>query len=246
MPQLAYNENMAEAYAGLKVDSRFDHVETGQAEGAIPFGYPVGAEAGQTVKVSTFAKDNATLLFDADFVTSNTIDGDVNGVSWAQVTFTTDHDTTAGLVAAAITALTGITCILDPGDANNRTFLIETDDSSIVTVDNVVVAAGASQAGSTVTYSSDNVFRGLALHEHVEPVAGVAQYVNTKPVSVLRQGAAWGETSVAVTADEAAYVDIAAATGKFTNVSTDSLATGGFFRSTVGAAGIAKVEINLP
>jgi uncharacterized metal-binding protein len=232
---------MGEAFAGMKVDSRFDHVETGQAQGAIPFGYPVGAEAGNTTQVSVMTKDIATLLYDADFVSLNVINGTVNGVAWAPVTFDTDQATTLAALIAAIDAMTGVSAVAGAA----RTVVIEMDDSSTITV-TTVVTLGASQATGTPTYSADNVFRGIALHENVVPVAGVAQYVNTASVSVLRQGAAWVECSVAVTADEDAYVDIAAATAKFTNVSSGNIATGGKFRSTLAAAGIAKLEINLP
>ncbi len=57
---------------------------------------------------------------------------------------------------------------------------------------------------------------------------------------------AWVETGVAVTIDEDAYVDVAiGGIGKFTNVSASNLATGGKFRSTVAAAGLALLEIDL-
>lgn len=241
MSQTSYDREMPIAYAGLKADSRFDEVESFAAGEEVGFGRGVAAEAGNVESVVIPRNDNASLLFDADFVTSNTIDLDVNGVSIAQVTFATDHDTTAGLLVTAIAALAGVTCVLDPADANNRTFLIETDGVEI-TVDNVVVAAGASQAGSAVTYSADDVFRGISMHIHNE----AGKYAITETVNVMRKGVVWVDTAVAVTADEVAYVDLANELGKFTNVSTNNMATGGTFRSTVATAGLAKVEINLP
>lgn len=241
MSQLSYSETQAAFFAGMKADSRFDEVESKQAAEQIVFGRAVAAEPGNVDSVVLPKNDNATLLFDADFVTSNTIDLKVNGVAIAQVTFATDHDTTAGLVRDAIAALTGVTCILDPLDANNRTFLIETD-GVIIAVTDVVVAAGASQAGSTVTLSADDVFRGISLHVNNE----AGKYLITDMVSVGRKVIAIVETGVAVVADEAAYVDLSGAIGKFTNVSTNNMATGGFFRSTVAAAGLAALQINLP
>lgn len=239
--QTSYNLEMGEAYAGMKADSRFDTVESKQALGAIPFGYPVGAEAGNVNQVSTFAKDNCSLLYDADFVASNSIAVTVNGVAITPVVFLTDQATTLALLIAAINALPGVTAIA--GGA--RTVLIEMDSGVAITV-STVVTGGVSQATGTPTYTSDNLFRGIALHIHKAPVNGLARYENTESVSVLRQGVAWSEVSVAVTADQDAYVDIAAATAKFTNVSSGNLATGGKFRSTTAGAGIAKVEINLP
>jgi len=98
--------------------------------------------------------DAAKLVFDADFVTGNTIDGKVNTVAWAQVPFNTDHDTTASDLETAIGALAGVTCTLDAGDPTNRTFDISVSGSELVITD-VVVAGGASQAGSTVNYGDD-------------------------------------------------------------------------------------------
>lgn len=237
-----YDRNIPEAFAGLKATSMEDHVESFAAQGAIEFGRGVGSEPGNTQKVRAYANDNAKLVFDADFVTSNKINGKVNGVSWTEVDFDTDHDTTADALVAAIDALDGVTCVLDSSDSNNRTFLIENTDGSAITVSDVAVTGGASQAGSTVTYSSDDTFRGVALHQHNE----AKKYEDTDTVSVLRKGQVWSEVSVAVTADEDAYVDVAAGTGKFTNVSSDNVATGGKFRSTTTGAGLAIVEINLP
>jgi hypothetical protein len=227
----------------MKADSRFDEVESYAAAEAIPFGAGVAAEAGNVDLVRVPNKDVATLVFDADFVTSNTIDLDVNGVSIAQVTFATDHDTTAGLVRAAIAALPNVSCILDPSDANKRTFIIEEENTTIV-VDNVVVAGGASQAGSSVTYAADDVFRGIALSTQKEQAAdGTTQYNQYEAVSVLRKGVAWVNASKAVTADATAYL-IPDGTGKFTDASSGNIEAG-TFRSTVAAAGLVKVQVNL-
>lgn len=91
-----------------------------------------------------------TILFDADIVTSNTIDMDVNGVAMTQVTYATSSTATIAAVAAQLvtdfpalfastTAGSGArTVVIDP---------IEGNDSIVIT--NIVVAAWASQAGST-------------------------------------------------------------------------------------------------
>lgn len=245
MSQTSYSQYMGSAYAGMKADSRFDEVESFAADGAIPFGRGVGAESGNVDTVTLPKKDNAKLVFDADFVTSNKINLKVNGESITEVDFDTDHDTTADALVAAIAALSGVTCSLDSTDTDNRTFDIETDGDEI-TVSDVAVTGGSSQAGSSVTYSGDDIFRGIALAEHKEQdSSGVAQYNDKDAVSVLRKGVAWVETSGAVTADQTAYVDLAGKIGKFTATSTNNMTTGGKFRSTISAAGLAKVEIDL-
>lgn len=245
MSQLSYDRDQSVSFAGMKADARFDEVISRTADNDIPFGSAVGAEAGEVYRCRVFTKDNCSLLYDADFVTSNKINGTVNGVAWTEVDFTTDHDTTAGLVRDAINALAGVTCILDTGDANNRTFLIEMEDGSVITV-TTVVTGGASQATGTPTYSSDDVFRGIALAQHKEQtLAGITKYTDKETVSVLKKGTAWVPVSVAVTADDTAYA-LVDGTGKFTNASSGNTVTGGKFRSSTSGAGLAKLDINLP
>lgn len=245
MSQLSYTQDLVTAFAGMKVDSRYDEVESKLAEEAIAFGRGVGAEAGVINSIRLPKKDNASLLYDADFVSLNSIAVSVNGVAITPVVFATDHDVTAAALAAAINALDNVTCSLDAADTNNRTFLIERTDGAVIAV-TTTVTLGASQATGTPTYSADDVFRGIALHTHKATVNGLNRYEQYEPVSVLRKGQAWVETGVAVTADETAYVDATGAIGKFTNVSSGNMVTGGKFRSTVGVAGLAIVEINLP
>lgn len=241
MSQLSYSNTQAAFFAGMKADARFDEVESKKAEVAIPFGRGLCAESGDVDVVRLPKKDVAVLVFAGDFVASNTIDLKVNGTAIAQVTFATDHATTAGLLVAAIAALTGIDCSLVASDATNRTLRIESDGSTVAVTD-IVVAAGASQTTGSVTYSADDIFRGISLHTHNE----LGSYAINEMVSVGRKVVAIVETSAAVSADEAAYIDLAGGIGKFTNVATNNMATGGYFCSTVGAAGLAAVQINMP
>ncbi|MCK4521414.1 MAG: hypothetical protein KAU20_02485 [Nanoarchaeota archaeon] len=247
MSQTAYNRNLNPSFAGMKADSRFDTVESFIAGVAIAFGLGVSGEKGETRLVVIPKNDNAKLVFDADFVDGNAINGKVNGVDWIEVDWDTDHDTTAAALAAEINSMAGVTCILDPLDASNKTYLIETvgQDASVT---DVAVTGGISQAGSTVTYSADDEFRGIAITTGAKEqilLTGVTEYKANEAVSVLRRGMAWAETSKAVTADDDAYVDMDQ-NGKFTNVSTDNMTTGGKFRSSVAAAGLALLELNIP
>jgi hypothetical protein len=92
-----------------------------------------------------------------------------------------------------------------------------------------------------VINDAGDTFYGIAVYEESQTTGN---YPDTKPVNVMRQGAVVVETTVAVNAGEAAYVD--PASGNFTNVSTSMVATGGTFVKTIGAAGLTVVEINLP
>lgn len=76
-----------------------------------------------------------------------------------------------------------------------------------------------------------------------------AEYRNGDTVNVLRRGRVWVEvTEDTVVAGEAAYVDVTTAgeEGKFTNVSTSNLATGGIFRTAGDTGDLVIVELNLP
>jgi len=246
--QLNYNLNMSEAYEGLIATLEATNVKSGAAEGDVEFGFGVVNGTDDEKQVKLPHSEVATIVFDADFVTSNTIDLDVNTVSITQVDFDTDHDTTAANLVIAIAALSGVTCELDSGDVNNRTFIVKAINTDIA-IANVVVAAGASQAGSTVTYSNDEIFRGIAIHTHkmANKTNSTANYADKEAVGYLTKGVIWVPTTVAVNNDEAVYVIITGDDrGKFTNSSSGTKATGGLFRKTVAAAGISKVELNLP
>ena len=179
-------------------------------------------------------------MFDGDFVTGNLITITVNGEATAAVPFNSDHDTTSADVLAAIQGLSTVDSASISDGAVNREFTIESIGDVIAVSE--TVTGGAGQVTGTPTFSSDDIFRGISLHTHKED----GNYAINDAVSVMRQGTAWVDTGVAVVADEAAYVDIVGALGKFTNVSAGNLATDGFFRSTNSGAGLAKLEINKP
>lgn len=240
MSQPAVNRRSPVNFAGQKVDSRFDLVESFIAEAEVLFGRGLGANPGELDLVHHPIVDETALLFDADFVTSNVVTITVNGIATAAVPFNTDHATTSADVLAAILGLAPVTSasISDPG--TDREFTIETSGVAIVVTE--TVTGGAGQATGTATNAINDIFRGIALHTHRE----TGKYAKDDAVSVLRQGMAVVETSGAVTADDAAFVDIAGGIGKFTKTSSNNLATKGFFRSTTTGAGLAKLELNIP
>lgn len=90
-----------------------------------------------------------TVTFDADFVTANTINGKVGGLSIAEVTFAADHDTTmAALVAAILAANPYLSSVVSNTDGDNREITITTNlDAADQDASDFVVALGASQAG---------------------------------------------------------------------------------------------------
>jgi hypothetical protein len=113
----------------------------------------IGSVHRLTVGGGLVRKGVAKVIFDADLVTSNTINGSVNGIAIDEVTFATGHVETMQAVADAIEAalLTlGITSTATVGGSGNRTITIVAENAGI-TPSAWVVAAGASQAGVTHT-----------------------------------------------------------------------------------------------
>lgn len=116
----------------------------------------------------------------------------------------------------------------------------------------LAVVAGADPInGVKVPASSSDVFRGIAAHQHKEQsypfTTSNAAYAVNDMVNVLRKGKIFGVASKAVSANSAAYIVASGAdAGKFTDSNSSTIATGGYFRSTIAAAGVVEIEINLP
>lgn len=203
MPQYG---NMDEAILGLKADNgSVTRVESWAAQEDIAFGSTVFSYLGEQEKAWGYHNDTAKIVFDADFVTGNLIDGTVNTVAWTQVPFDTDHDTTMDNLVTAITALAGVEAALDSGDANNRTVFIRTmglDNTTTVTV-----TGGASQPGDTITYQSDQVFIGVALNvaKNTE-VVNDCKYYQNETASVMNIGIIWAALNGTANNNDIAYI----------------------------------------
>ena len=87
------------------------------------------------------------LSFDADFVTSNTIDLKLNGTALTQTVFTTDQATTIALLATNIAADGDVTTATVT-DVREITIVASANDLALLFTE-LVVAAGASQATGT-------------------------------------------------------------------------------------------------
>lgn len=254
MPITKYQNYFDVGRKGQVATLEDSNIKTRNAEQVIEFGRAVVKGGWAGVGVKNIFKSKASLTFDADFVTGNTIDLDVNSVAISQVTFTTDHATTFAAVISAIDALTGISAVAGTG----REILITVDNAiSNITVSNVVVAGGASQAGSTIVYSSVDTFEGIAALRHGEPatIGGDDKYQINDSVNVLTKGVIYVEVVATVAYGDSVYVyndkSNESNQGQFTNASSGNLlvssarfisdATG-----TTGSPGLAKVEINQP
>ena len=179
----------------------------------------------------------------------------VNGVAISQVTFDTDQATTLAALIAAIDALTGISAVAGTGA---RDIDITVDNAaSNITISDVVVAGGASQAGSTTVYSSVDIFEGIAALRHGQPttIGGDDKYQINDAVNVLTKGVIFVEVVATVAYGDSVYVyndkSNESNQGQFTNASSGNLAVSSakFVSAATGTTGspaLAKVEINQP
>lgn len=91
-----------------------------------------------------------TVTFDVDFVASNVINGTVNSVAIAPVTFSVDHTTTITALAAAIQALANVATATVTG-AREITVTGATDAEDLTSAGtNFTVTLGGAQAVDTV------------------------------------------------------------------------------------------------
>jgi len=209
----------------------------------IEFGDAVFGYVGEVVGAYKFYNDTSKLVFDGDFVASNVITITVNSVAAADVTFATDHDTTAALVVAAVAALDGVECVLDSTDTDNRTFLIQVKGKTAVVAE--AITGGSGQVTGTPTYGSSQVFLGVALlsQKGMSNESLTKKYELTDAVNVMVDGELWVQPVAVVEAFEAAYVDNATTDiGEFTN-SAGGVAVNAVFRSNASANVLARLRV---
>ena len=262
MSQTGYDIDQVGGMLGMLADSRNKHTESMICSEVMPIGRFASRVGNSVNQVELPEKNVGTLVFDADFVASNSIIITVNSVATAAVVFATDHDTTAAAVLAAIQGLSTVaSAYLDPTDTDNRTFIIKVIDAPAVVAE--AITGGSSQATGTVTYALDTAsLFGIVQHSHAlegglpgstDPI----QYPVNATANILRKGAIYVYMETAFDPDvDTLYVrhEANGATGlvgQFRNDSDSSKATSLSalpikVRSNLSAAGLAIIEINLP
>lgn len=240
---MGYYTSMSKAVAGMQADSGDSYNESGKrAEVIIEFGQSVVKGNVSAFGVKNPVADVSSIVFDADFVTSNTINLDVNEESISEVTFSSTHVATAELVRAAIAALTGVaSCVIDSNDSASRTFIVTTTGIACV-VENIVVAAGASQADATLVLASTDIFRGIAVQIHND--TGV--YSVDEAVTFKRKGRIWCPVSVTVSEDDPVYIDLSDSAKRLTNVASGNMIVPTAVFRSEDENNIAVIEINIP
>lgn len=126
----------------------------------------------------------ATITFSADLVTSNKVNGAINGVAIEEVTFDTDHATT---MAKLVTALEKHPAVADASITSARVItIVALDPEQILVLSGFAVTAGATQATVTTATDTNNVYVSqpvkLTVDGKIEP-AGAAE----APINVIGQ-----------------------------------------------------------
>ena len=158
------------------------------------FSQDVSPESIKITKELTRVAQQHTIDFDADFVTSNNVDLDIDGVAVTTTPFNTDHTTTLSDLASNIQSHASVSACTVTG-ARQVTVTAQTAGVPI-TISDIAVTGGASQAVGTSAVSvanvgiqedltaiveNDNDWYGLVLQEtDQEFVELAAAWVETK------------------------------------------------------------------
>ena len=140
----------------------------------------------------------ATITLDADFVTSNVINGVINGVAISAVTFATDHDTTMDLLLAEVVSHADVvSATLTDASTNRQITVVALDPTKvfILTSSDWVITAGATQAGVTTVTDTNNIYSGepvkLCTDGKIEPCAAAETPLNQ--IGIVMQDGVGGE-----------------------------------------------------
>ena len=265
MAQLTYTYFTPVASVGLKVDLCWDYVISCRAFEPIYFGLGVAKVTGVDYQVRLPSQNLTTLVFSADLVASNQIDGLINGVAITPVVYASSHLATMTAIALAIeTTDSNVTATV--GGSNNRTITIQADNGYSVDASGWVVTLGASQASIVTSNISNDVFYGIALRQQnkqnvytPEGSGGPTPYFTNSCVNVETNGLVWVQPETAVSSDGPVYwrfVDggVGKARGQFRNDSDGGTAV--LIPSTIarwmssiaapGANAYAQLQVKLP
>lgn len=231
-----FNKAMQGMLYGLLQDQRPETWACKETAG-IEFGEPVFGYIGDEISGYKYHNDVSKIVYSTDFITGNSTIVTVNSVDTTPVVFTSDHDTTVALLVAAVAALTGVECILDPADGSNLTILIRT--KGVEAVATSATTLGASQPTTVITVHSGQVYVGTA--HFLQNANGL--YALNEAVNVLAHGQLWVVAKETIEANEDCFVIVTpgATLGQWGNAGVQINAK---YRSSGVAAGFVRQFVN--
>jgi hypothetical protein len=261
--QTSYSDSLVIGYEGEVASSYKQMLKSGNTKEKIFFGRGL-ARYKDTLSegFKTIAADKVS--FDADFVASNTINGNVTIISVdadtgvqtetttaiSQVTYAASHASTLAAVVTAIEAISGVNAA---GTASSgRTITVLGEAGKMIRLSGFVVAAGSSQAA--VSYDTALGFKGISAQENKEPDSnGDVYYSAQDNLSIAKENEIFVAVDRAVTPRDIPYVRIVAdsstnqAIGQFTTSANASVALSldgkAEFVGTTSGAGIVKLAL---
>lgn len=227
--------NINNAFAGMKAE-HYQYAEVLKSAAAmqvINFGEAIFSYLGEREKVYNYKLDTAKVVLDADFGGTDAVTFTVNGQTTGTITYAVSHANTMNLCIAAIRALSitdsvlgtvSVNAALDPSDGTNRTIWVRT-----VGLDNTTTMADIADAppAETITYQSDQVFRGMARHKakYTNLATNTTRYELEDTVSIVEKGFYWGViNNVTILSEQVCTIDNSGADkGNFSNVTGDTI-----------------------
>lgn len=225
---------------GVSEASRVSSWVVAESAGIV-FGAPVFGYDGDNENAYSAKTDTQTIVFDADFVASNSIVITVNGEASTPVVFDTNQATTMDALETQLEAdFPGLEATLTDTAGANRTIELFWKGTNLTVTE--AVTGGASQPTGTITASTKQVFLGIALFTQIAYNDEVGIYAYQDSINVMERGWVAVETHEAVQANTDAYAvtAIGATQGKF---GTSGFDTGCRFRDSLSSAGTAIVEV---
>ena len=140
----------------------------------------------------TMTQSDIEVLFNADFITGNTITAQVDGVNLATVPFTTNQLTTINLVAGILQNTDEIKTVT-VGGVGNRLLTIEMEESAVIEVD-FEILGGASQTTFTISGGRPPKSYEVVIEGGSDQAIGDNMWL-TKPAGIQT----FGSTTVVVT-----------------------------------------------
>lgn len=209
MPQLSYNFLMNVGSAGELYDIGFNNVLTPvSAIQEIPVGLGVAKVIGSDYEVRLPHMNVATVVASVPLVASNSTIATVNGIALTPVVYATSNAATLTAIAAAIAAQPGIGSSVSNG-TDTITVIADQGDAVLVTL---ATTGGSGQPAWTTTYSTQDIFYGVALYIQnkmnllgPQGSNGSAPYYVGDPVSTLTRGRVWVNVENTVTSDSPVY-----------------------------------------
>lgn len=256
--QTNYSADPDVAIAGMPADGHHLDGDSAFTVENMDFGVAV-FRSDDTTKPNSVRKtkrNGSTAVAAGDLITANVVNGNVNGVALAPITFASTHLATITALADAIVAALLVQGIVATYalSGTNRTITFTAIDGT-VDLSSFIVTAGSSQTTFTLTNQTTDAlidFVGVSRYDARAPriTDGLPGFSPKDSLMAVRKGRLFVPIIANVADNADAYISVVAGSeSKFTSSSASgAIGPVGKFRGawTSTGLGLAKLELNLP